>query len=115
MRAVLRLLRSQFQDLWRGGGGGGILPDISHIGMFRPQGFGFGQFFKIYIVLFHPFVYFFIALIAVRINLPFYIFLQVSVFVLIQVYNWEIRHHSLVCCCDFADILNGLGMGFFGL
>ena len=21
-------------------------------------------------------------------------------------YNWEIRHHSLVCCCGFADILN---------
>ena len=27
-------------------------------------------------------------------------------FVLIQVYNWEIWHHSLVCCCGFADILN---------
>ena len=25
--------------------------------------------------------------------------------VLIQVYNWEIRHHSLVCCCELADIL----------
>ena len=24
----------------------------------------------------------------------------------IQVYNWEIRHHSLVSCCGFADILN---------
>ena len=29
-----------------------------------------------------------------------------SFIVLIQVYNWEIRHHSLVCCCGFADILN---------
>ena len=29
-----------------------------------------------------------------------------SLIVLIQVYNWEIRHHSLVCCCGFADILN---------
>ena len=28
-----------------------------------------------------------------------------SLIVLIQVYNWEIRHHSLVCCCGFADIL----------
>ena len=26
--------------------------------------------------------------------------------------NWEIRHHSLVCCCGFADILNVLGLGF---
>ena len=25
--------------------------------------------------------------------------------VLIQVYNWEIRHHSLVCCCGLPDIL----------
>ena len=25
--------------------------------------------------------------------------------VLIQVYNWEIRHHSLVCCCGLFDIL----------
>ena len=46
------------------------------------------------------FVYFFIAL-------PWgsvcrFIFL----ILLIQVYNWEIRHHSLVCCCGFADILN---------
>ena len=24
--------------------------------------------------------------------------------VLIQVNNWEIRHHSLVCCCGLADI-----------
>ena len=23
---------------------------------------------------------------------------------LIQVYNWEIRHHSLVCRCGLADI-----------
>ena len=28
-----------------------------------------------------------------------------SLIVLIQVYNWEIRHHSLVCCCGLADIL----------
>ena len=25
--------------------------------------------------------------------------------VLIQVFNWEIWHHSLVCCCGLADIL----------
>ena len=24
---------------------------------------------------------------------------------LIQVCNWEIRHHSLICCCGLADIL----------
>ena len=23
-----------------------------------------------------------------------------------MVYNWEIRHHSLVCCCRLADILH---------
>ena len=28
-----------------------------------------------------------------------------SLIVLIQVYDWEIRHHSLVCCCGLADIL----------
>ena len=28
-----------------------------------------------------------------------------SLIVLIQVYNWEIRHHSFVCCCGLADIL----------
>ena len=28
--------------------------------------------------------------------------------VTIQVYNWEIRHHSLVCCCGLADILYSL-------
>ena len=24
---------------------------------------------------------------------------------LIQIYNWEIRHHSTVCRCGLADIL----------
>ena len=33
-------------------------------------------------------------------------YFSTSLIVLIQVYNWEIRHHSLVCCCGFADILN---------
>ena len=46
---------------------------------------------------------------AVRISLPFHIFLQV-VIVLIQVYNWEIQHHSLVCRCGLADILYMTGM-----
>ena len=40
---------------------------------------------------------------AVRTSLPFHIFLRLIV--LIQVYNWEIRHHSFVCCCGLADIL----------
>ena len=31
-------------------------------------------------------------------------FLQVII-VLIQVNDWEIRHHSTVCCCGLADIL----------
>ena len=43
-------------------------------------------------------------LLAVRISLPFHIFIQV-VIVLIQLYNWEIRHHSFVCRCGLADIL----------
>ena len=41
---------------------------------------------------------------AVSIRLPFHDFLQVII-VLIQVYNWEIRHHSLVCGCGLVDIL----------
>ena len=28
-----------------------------------------------------------------------------SLIVLIQVYNGDIRHHSLVCCCGLADVL----------
>ena len=58
------------------------------------------------------FVLFFCLLLhglAVRISLPFHIFLQVLI-VLIQVYNWEIRHHSLVCHCGLADILYMTGM-----
>ena len=27
------------------------------------------------------------------------------IIVRIQVYNWDIRHHSLVCFCGLADIL----------
>ena len=45
------------------------------------------------------FCYFFIALPFAVLN-----FLQVII-VLIQVYNWEIRHHSMVCHCALADIL----------
>ena len=33
-------------------------------------------------------------------------YFSTSLIVLIQVYNWEIRHHSLLSCCGFADILN---------
>ena len=32
-------------------------------------------------------------------------YFSTSLIVLIQVYNWEIWHHSLVCCCGLADIL----------
>ena len=32
-------------------------------------------------------------------------YFSTSLIVLIQVYNWEIRHHSLVCSCGLADIL----------
>ena len=59
-----------------------------------------------YIFLFYSFVYFFIAL-------PFHIFLHV-VIVLIQVYSWEIRHHSLVCCCGLADSLYILWLRWLG-
>jgi len=31
-------------------------------------------------------------------------YFSTSLIVLIQVYNWEIRHHSLVCYCGLADI-----------
>ena len=58
------------------------------------------------------FVLFFCLLLhrlAVRISLPFHIFLHV-VIVLIQVNNWEIQHHSLVCRCGLADILYMTGM-----
>ena len=24
---------------------------------------------------------------------------------MIQIYNWEIRHHSLVCCFELANIM----------
>ena len=40
---------------------------------------------------------------AVKISLPSYDFLSIII-VLIQVYNWQIRHHSLVFCCGLADI-----------
>ena len=51
----------------------------------------------------------FLHRLAVRISLPFHIFLHV-VIVLIQVNNWEIQHHSLVCRCGLADILYMTGM-----
>ena len=36
------------------------------------------------------------------------LYFSTGLIVSIQVYNWEIRHHSLVCCLGFAesDILN---------
>ena len=40
-------------------------------------------------------------------------YFSTSLIVLIQlVYNWEIRHHSLVCCCGLADILYILELGY---
>ena len=32
-------------------------------------------------------------------------YFSTSLNVLIQVYNWEIRHHSLVCYCELSEIL----------
>ena len=43
------------------------------------------------------------------------LYFSTSLVVLIQVYNWEIRHHSLVCCCGFADILNILMLFYFAM
>ena len=37
-------------------------------------------------------------------SLPFHDFLKVII-ALIQVYNWKIRHHALVCRCGLAEIL----------
>ena len=37
-----------------------------------------------------------------------------SLIVLIQVYNWEIRQHSLVCCCGLADIVYILKQSYPG-
>ena len=41
------------------------------------------------------------------------LYFSTSLIVLIQVYNWEIRHHSLVCCRGFADILNILESSYY--
>ena len=74
----------------------------------RPVELGWAICLNIYL-----FVLFFCLLLyrlAVRISLPFHIFLRLIV--LIQVYNWEIRHHSLVCCCGLADILYILELGY---
>ena len=32
-------------------------------------------------------------------------YFSANLIVLIQVYNWEIRHHLLICCCGLAGIL----------
>ena len=32
-------------------------------------------------------------------------YFSTSLIGLIQVYNWEIKHHSLICCCGLNDIL----------
>ena len=53
------------------------------------------------------FVLFFCLLLhslAVKISLTFYDCLPIII-VLIQVYNWQIWHHSMICCCGRADIL----------
>ena len=53
------------------------------------------------------FVFFFFLLLhhlAIGISLKFHFFLRV-VIVLIQVYNWDIWHPSLVCHCGLADFL----------
>ena len=50
----------------------------------------------------YSFVYFFIAMRKDQFAVSCF---STSLIVLIQVYNWEIRHHSLACCCGLADIL----------
>ena len=65
---------------------------------------------------FHVFFVLFFRLIlhrpAVRISLPFH---PTSLIVLIQVYNWETQHHSLVCCCGLDVILCILNFFFHRL
>ena len=58
--------------------------------------------FKHLYFLFYSFAYFFIALPQGSVCRSYF---STGLIVLIQVYNWEIRHHSLVCCCGLADIL----------
>ena len=59
---------------------------------------------NIYIYIFFFFFFTSSSPFAVMISLPFHDFLQ-AVIILIQVYSWEIRHHSLVCRCGLAGFL----------
>ena len=43
------------------------------------------------------------------------LYFSTSLIVQIQVYNRVIRHHSLVCYCGFADILNIMDWSWAGL
>ena len=61
----------------------------------------FNWFEYIYIFLFFCLL---LHRLAVSTSLPFYDVLQIII-VLIQVYNWESRHQSMVCRCGLADIL----------
>ena len=71
-----------------------IFPLVPEEGLFSNR--NIGQ--LVCIFLFYSFVYFLIAL-------PLGSVYKCNVIVLIQVYNWEIRHYLLVCCCGLADIL----------
>ena len=61
-----------------------------------------GQFFKIYDFCF---IFLFTSSSPCRKDRFAVSYFSTSLIVLIQVYNWETRHHSLVCCCGLADII----------
>ena len=65
-----------------------------------------GQFFKIYDFCF---IFLFTSSSPCRKDRFAVSYFSTSLIVLIQVYNWETRHHSLVCCCGLADIIYILG------
>ena len=48
---------------------------------------------------FHSFLLFLFCFVVFAV-----LYFSTSLIVLNQVYNWEIRHHSLICCCGFASL-----------
>ena len=67
---------------------------------------GISSFLSVCLNIFFCFILLFTSSLPCRKDQFAVLYFSTSLIVLIQVYNWEIRHHSLVCCCGFADILN---------
>ena len=102
-----------------GGGGGRYVPSLNfkthfflHIEKRKPCPCGYFtiRYFFISVSLFKYIFFCFILLftssLPCRKDQFAILYFSTSLIVLIQVYNWEIWYHSLVCCCGFADILN---------